>query len=273
MLKFTILVLAFFLQACVSATKQADQILMNSGQLPRQAQIENIVFIDQSAGFCGPATLAMAMNWAGASSISVDELAMQVFTPGMNGSLQTDLISASRRHGLMAVQIDSLQSLLSEVAAGHPVIVFENLSLSWAPQWHFALVVGYDLNKQQVIMHSGHDSSFHWDLRKFERSWKLGEYWGLVVLPSGQIAEYASELANVTSAVGLEQTLKLTEAAKSYKKILDKWPTNLVALIGLANHSFTEGRKQEAIELLNLAVKYHPDSVSAKHNLALALAK
>ena len=72
--------------------------------------------------------------------------------------------------------------MLTEIAAGNPVIIFENLALSWLPQWHYALALGYDLQRQEIILHSGHDANFRWDLSKFERSWMLGDYWGLVVL-------------------------------------------------------------------------------------------
>lgn len=273
MKKFLLLIFGFApFTGCVTRAIQTESLLNAPGSLPEFHQITEVPFIDQSVGFCGPATLAMAMRWLG-KSVSVEEIASQVYTPGMKGSLQTDLISASRRHGLMAVRLNNLQSLLSEVADGHPVIIFENLGLTWAPQWHYALILGFDIKKQQVIMHSGHDPNYHWDLKKFERSWMLGDYWGLVVLPAGEIAVAASELENVTAAVGLDQAEKYPEAEKSYKKILEKWPTNLVALIGLANLAHREGLRNEAIRLLQIALKYHPNSTAAKHNLAVAQAK
>ena len=148
--------------------------------------------------------------------------------------------------------------------------IFENLGLSWAVQWHYALVLGYDLKKQEIIMHSGHDAFYHWDLRKFERSWMLGDYWGLVVLPAGQLSVTADELAHVTSAVGIEKANKSIEAEKSYRKILEKWPTSLVALVGLANLVYKNGQKNEAVKLLRRAAIAHPESEAVQHNLAIA---
>lgn len=269
---FPTLALSFCLAGCVTTARQTENLLASPGSLPPAYLIENVEFVDQSAGYCGPATLTMALRWAG-KSVTVDELAPQVFTPGFNGSLQTDLISASRRQAMMAVRIEGLNQLLTEVAAGRPVIIFENLALSWAPQWHYALVLGYDLAKQEIIMHSGHDPYFRWDLSKFERSWMLGEYWGLVILPPGELAVAAGELANVTAAVGLEQAQKIPEAEKSYRKVLEKWPTSLVALIGLANILQKSGKKSEAVSLLKIAVKNHPDSKAAQHNLTVAQEK
>lgn len=267
-----VLAFALCLVGCVTPARQTEALLASPGNLPVKHLIENVEFIDQSAGYCGPATLTMALRWAG-KAVTVAEIAPQVFTPGFNGSLQTDLISASRRQAMMAVKIEGLNQLLAEVAAGHPVIIFENLSLSWAPQWHYALVLGFDLAKQEIILHSGHDPYYHWDLSKFERSWILGEYWGLVILPPGELAVAAGELANVTAAVGLEQAQKLPEAEKSYRKVLERWPTSLVALIGLANIMQKDGKKSEAIHLLKIAVKSHPDSKAAQHNLMIAQEK
>lgn len=264
---------ALLIASCATPARQTELLLGNPpSHLPLSHEIPDVAFVDQSSGYCGPATLTMAMQFA-KQSVTVDEVATLVYTPGMKGSLQTDLISASRRQGLMAVQINSLQALLSEIAAGHPVIIFENLALSWAPNWHYAFVFGYDLNSKEMIMHSGHDAFYRWDMKKFERSWMLGDYWGLVVMPAGDIAISAGEIANLTSAVGLEQTKKTVEAEKSYRAILKKWPSSLVALIGLANITHSDGRRNEAISLLRLALKHHPDSKAAQNNLAIAEAK
>ncbi len=267
-----LLTVTFVLLGCVTPAKQTELLLSRPGSLPVYKEISKVEFIDQSVGYCGPATLTMAMRWAG-EDVSVNEIAAQVYTPGMKGSLQADLISASRRHGLMAVPIHNLSALLTEVAAGHPVIIFENLGLTWAPTWHYAVVLGFDLNHQEIILHSGHQAFYHWNLKKFERSWMLGDYWGLVVLPAGELSVTADELANVTAAVGLEQAQKFKEAEKSYLKILDKWPTSLVSLIGLANLKYKNGLRNEAVTLLRRAIKFHPDSLAAKQNLAVAETK
>lgn len=253
---------------CATRAVQTEALLSSPQDLPGSHKIENVPFINQTTGHCGPATLTMAMRFAG-QDVSFEEISTLTYTPGLKGTLQQDLISASRRQGMMAIPIHNLSALLKEVSAGHPVIVFENLALSWAPQWHYALVFGYDLQKQEVIMHSGPNAFYHWDMKKFERSWMLGDYWGLVVLPAGELAVSAGEITHATAAVGLESANKTPEAEKSYRKILEKWPTSLVTLIGLANLAFKKGDRKEARRLLQVAVKAHPESAAAKHNLAI----
>lgn len=260
--------LAFGLIGCASATPQTDAYLQGLPNLIPSFEIQNVPFVDQSVGHCGPATLAMAMNWSG-KKISVEDLAPQVYTPGMKGSLQSDLISASRRNGMLAIPISGLDALLVEVAAGHPVIVFENLALSWLPQWHYAIVFGYDLPKQTVTMHSGPEAFKHWDLRKFERSWKLGNYWGLVVLPPDQLAASEGEFAHSKAAAALENIGKWEEARKAYQRIRSRWPKSLLAHIGLANIAFTQKDNVKSMYFLQHATADHPQSAIAWHNLAI----
>ena len=98
----------------------------------------------------------------------------------------------------------------------------------------------------------------------------LADYWGLVVLPPGQIAEAAGELANLVAAAGLEQANHLAEAYLSYTKIIEKWPTSLGALIGLGNIAYQKKEFAASVSFLRRAVKAHPNSAVAWHNLAIA---
>lgn len=264
-----IFIFGFLVSGCATQAVQTEALLRSPGFLSRNSLIQNVEFLDQSVGYCGPATLTMALRWAG-YSVNVDEIASQAFTPNMKGSLQSDMISAARRSGAIAIPIRGLKELFLELEAGHPVIIFENLSLSWAPLWHYALVLGFDLDRQQVIMHSGHDAYFHWDMSKFERSWMLGDYWGLVVLPAGHLAVSGSERKHVTAVVGLERAGYFKAAEKSYRKILERWPQSLISLIGLANLNFKNGDINKAIWLLRKAQKFHPESEAVKHNLEVA---
>ncbi len=258
-----------FLVACASGTPQADSLLSRVYTNQASHLIEGVPFIEQKVGYCGPATLTMALQSAG-RSVTVDEVAAQVYTPGMKGSLQADMISASRRQGMMAIPIEGFEALLEEVKAGHPVIVFENLSVSWLPQWHYAIVFGYDLRSQIVTMHSGPEAFKQWDIRKFERSWKLGGYWGLVVFNPQQTSASANELMHLSSASALELLGNLETANTAYQQILQRWPKSLGARIGLANIAYSRREYLRAVGFLYQAAVDHPESAIVWHNLAFA---
>src|SRR2546422_3737218 len=57
------------------------------------------------------------------------------------------------RSGQLAVPVTTLSDLLAEVAAGHPVLVFQNLGLHWIPRWHFAVAVG---DRKSTRLNSSH---------------------------------------------------------------------------------------------------------------------
>lgn len=262
-------VFAFLQIGCASIGHQTRALLKAPPDIPTASQIENVPFIEQAAGHCGPATLTMVMHWAKAP-VTLEQITPEVYTPGMKGSLQLDLISASHRHGLMAIPLEGLEPLLREVAAGHPVIVFENLGLSWYPKWHYAVVIGYDLKAEQLILHSGPNANERVDMIRFEHAWSLGKYWGLIVLPAGQLAKTSGEIATLRAAAGIEQAGLAPEAEKSYHAILQKWPESLGALIGLGNINYKRRDYKNAVSFLKQATQFHPNSTQAKHNLSVA---
>jgi hypothetical protein len=270
MIRLVLPALFFCLAGCaLTPARQTQYLLDNPPDLPAAHRIEQVKFIEQEDNFCGPATLAMAMDYAGKPA-PVEELAAQVFTPGKEGSLQQDMLSGARRQGMLAVQIQGLPSLLKEVEAGHPVIVFLNLGLSWYPIYHYALVTGYDLSDPAVVMHSGSTPGKVWNMKKFERSWSLGQYWGLVVLPVTELSAAASELEHSAAAAGLEALGHTREAELVYRNILKRWPKSYGALIGMGNLAYARGQFEQAVIYLKRAVEAHPDSSAAWHNLALA---
>lgn len=270
MIRLAPLSLLFCLAGCaLTPAKQTQFLLDNPPDLPAAHRIEDVKFIEQEENYCGPATLAMAMDFAG-KPIPVETLAPQVFTPGKEGSLQQDMLGGARRQGMLAVQIQGLPSLLKEVEAGHPVIVFLNLGLSWYPIYHYALVTGYDLSDPAIVMHSGSTPSKVWNMKKFERSWSLGQYWGLVVLPVTELSAAASELEHSSAAAGLEALGLNREAETVYRNILKRWPNSYGALIGMGNLAYARGQFGQSVAYLRRAVGAHPESAAAWHNLALA---
>jgi len=263
------LLVALLLSGCATTAPQATELLRDHGGVVPAAQVEGVPFIEQKTAECGPASLAMAMTWAGHEK-SADDLAPMMMTSSREGSLQEDMISAARREGLMAVRIEGYRALLGEIEAGHPVIIFENLGLSWYPQWHYAVVTGYDLARGEVIMHSGPTPDEHIDMKIFERSWKYSDYWGLVILAPDTTARTAGELENMRAAAGLELAKYPDLAAVAYRTILERWPESLSARMGLANVAYAKGDFKSSVRLLEEAVKLHPDSTQAQHNLDVA---
>jgi hypothetical protein len=269
MIRFWNLALLLVVSGCASTSRRTEEFLRAPTEIPQSVRLTKVTFIEQSQDFCGPAALSMAMGAAG-PAFSMEKIGTQTFTPGKAGTLQSDMLGASRRNRLLALPVTSVPDLLREVAAGNPVVVFQNLALSWYPKWHYAVAVGYDLKEREVILHSGPKAFTRVSFRRFESEWKGGHYWGLVVLPPSRLSPTASELDHATAAAALE-TLGLNEEALSaYESVLSRWPSSLGAYIGIANVRYAKHDWLGAVKALKDATRLHSESGMAWHNLALA---
>jgi tetratricopeptide (TPR) repeat protein len=270
--KLALVLLAQALTACATAPRQAKNILENPPRVSRSHSIDAVPFIEQQAAQCGPATMAMVLEHYGVKS-DLNVLVAQILTENKKGSLQSNMVSGARRQGMMAMTLSGFSDLLREVDAGHPVIVFENLALSWWPQWHYAVVYGYDLDRQLLYMHSGKEKNLSLSFDRFESDWSLGDYWGLVVVPPQELSASADELNHMNSAAVLENLGKKNEAEKAYTALLSRWPQSLGAHLGLANIYFSRADYKKSVDTLKRAQRFHPDSPTLKHNYSVALKK
>ncbi len=265
---FVIIIGLSVFNGCASvSTKKWYQ---DAGGIPLKHELNAVPFYPQKAYQCGPASLAMALVWSGIQ-IDPDALTPQVYTPSRKGSLQPAMIAAARRHGRVAYIIAGANALLSEIAAGHPVIVLQNLGLSWYPLWHYAIVIGYDLNAGVVILHSGITNQKITALRTFESTWARGEYWGLVVLPPDRLPATAAENSYVKAVVGLERARQWQAAADGYKTALAQWPESFSAHIGLSNSLYAQGDLITAEKVLRKTTNLFPNKGAAFNNLAQVL--
>jgi tetratricopeptide (TPR) repeat protein len=242
-------------------------MLEKAGNVPPRVEIEAVQFYSQKAYQCGPAALAMVLNWSGLP-ISPEDLTAEVFTPERKGSLQSAMVSAVRRNGRIAYVFTGLSDLFAEVAAGHPVIVLQNLGLSWYPVWHYSVVIGYDLPEQIIILRSGNIRRKRMPFRIFEKTWARSDYWGLLILQSNQLPATVKEDLFLKAVLGLEEARQYHVAIDGYHTALTQWPKNLTALIGIGNCHYALGELENAEKVLKEAIRYHPKSGPAYNNLA-----
>ncbi|MBI5895427.1 MAG: PA2778 family cysteine peptidase, partial [Desulfobacterales bacterium] len=199
--------------------------------------------------------------------------AAQVYTPGREGSLQPELVTAARRHGRLAYPIQGLDCLLEAVAAGRPVVVLQNLGLSWLPRWHYAVVVGYDLKQSQIILHTGKNADRTVGLATFDRTWRRAERWGLLVLPAGDLPVCAREAPYLQASLGLQQAGRLPEATRAFETAVQHWPASPAAHMAWGNALYAGGDAAAAAEAFAQATRIDPADGDAFNNLAHVLAE
>ncbi len=255
-----------------AGTPQTDELLAARSEPRNPVELTDVPFFPQSPYQCGPAALATVLTSAGAAT-TPDALAPQVYLPGRRGSLQFELLAATRRYGYISYVLEPrLDDLLNEVAAGTPVLVLQNLGLSWYPRWHYAVVVGFDLSTGEIILRSGGEARHVVSMRVFERTWKRGGSWAMVSMPPDRLPRTAVETSYVLAVVSLERLQKWRDVAVAYDTALTRWPDNLVARIGLGNSRYALGDVPGAEAAYRRATRDHPDAGVAFNNLAQVLA-
>lgn len=267
-----IFALLILLQGC--ATPQLNALQRQfPAELPRRVELDHVPYFAQDAYQCGPATLAMVF---GANGIAIEpqQFEAEVYLPEKLGSLQVEMLAATRRHGLLAYEIEpQLNTLLVEIAAGRPAIVLQNLGLSWYPVWHYAVAIGYDIDRAEIILRSGSERRQVLPLKTFERTWARSNYWAMLALSPDRLPARADENRYIAAALALEQTKQLHTAHRAYATAMQRWPSNLNASMGAGNTAYALGDFALAEKAFEQATRAHPESGAAFNNLADTLAQ
>lgn len=269
--RFLVGVFLLCLGACASPPQMRTLLGSPPVALPKHVELTEVPFFAQEAFQCGPASLAMSLNAAGISA-TPEMLKPELYVPDQHGSLQIEMLSATRRHGAIAYQLaPSLSDMLREIAAGTPVVVLQNLAFGWYPVWHYAVVIGYDLDREEIILRSGLERRQILPMRTFEYTWARSGYWAMVTMPPGRIPETAEEKSYIFAISALEKISDAENAQIAYKSVLNRWPKNLTAQIGLGNIAYRSHDLAQAEQAFRSATTDHPDSVAAFNNLAQVL--
>jgi hypothetical protein len=267
-------ILALLLLSGCAAPLQSTKLLdAPPAGLARAVELEQVPFFPQERYQCGPAALATVLSWSGAE-VKPDDLIAEVYLPRRQGSLQIELAAAARRHGRVPYVLDKdIRAVLTEVQAGHPVLVLLNLGLSWYPRWHYAVVAGFDLDRDRVILRSGTERRDVMSLELFERTWRRGERWAMVVMPPGELPGTARELPYLQSVLPFEETAAWDTAAQAYAGAWRLWPDSVGAGMGLGNSEYERGEYAAAAAAYRKLLARHSGFAPALNNLAQALAR
>ena len=235
------------------------------------AELSDVPFFPQSDYDCGPAALATILNDAGVA-VSPAELIDAVYIDGLQGSLQVELLAASRREGLIPMPVgESAEHLLAEVGSGRPVLVMQNLGFARAPVWHYAVVVGYSAERSRFVLRSGAEPRRLQRDSRFLRSWRLAENWGFVVVEPGDIPASATPDSYMRALLGASGQLELASADRAYDAALDRWPDDLLVLFLAATREQTRENLAPAARLYRRLLALDPAHAAGRNNLANVL--
>jgi hypothetical protein len=266
-----LLLAVLLLNGCATPLQTHELLRGPPDEIPRQVELDQTPFHPQELYQCGPAALATVLGARGLM-VQPDDLVDEVYIPERQGSLQTEMLASARARGFVAYVIEPhMETLLKEVAAGQPVLVFQNLGLNVFPYWHYAVVIGFDLDAEEIILRSGTIRRHVTPMPVFERTWRRGDYWAFVVQPPGQLPTTAQPLPWLRAANALEATGQLDTAATAYKTATRHWPEHPVAWIGLGNTLYALEEFPAAEQAFRQLIHQDPKAHAAWNNLAHVL--
>ncbi|MDH3979157.1 MAG: PA2778 family cysteine peptidase [Gammaproteobacteria bacterium] len=266
-----VLLLAAMLTGCTTARQSHTLLSTASGDLPLHTELAATPFFPQARYQCGPAALATVLGAQGLA-VTPESLIDAVYIPALQGSLPEEISATARRHGRLAYPLQpSLHDLLGEIAAGHPVLVFQNLGLRWLPKWHFAVVIGYDLESGELVLRSGTTPRWRSSLATFEKTWARAGYWALVILPPGEVPASAQITRYLQAAHDLESGGNTVAAQAALQASVQRWPNDSLAWLAYGNNRYHDTDYTTAVTAFSHATNIAPDQAQGWNNLAYAL--
>jgi hypothetical protein len=262
------------LTGCAALVPQSEALRESPpAGIAARTELDQVPFFPQDEFECGPAALATVLA-AGGVAVTPDDLVSQVYIPERKGSLQVEMMAAARRHGRISYQLSPrFEDLLREVNAGNPVIVLQNLGVGPVERWHYAVVVGYDLQERELALRSGESRRRVLPFPVHEFVWRKSDYWAMVAVPPDRIPATADEARWLAAVAAMERIGDARDARSAYAAALARWPESLNSAIGLANAHYTLKELPRAEAVLRDASRRAPDSVVILNNLAHILSE
>jgi len=238
---------------------------------PHSIELTEVPFFSQGDDLCGPASISMLLVYRGFDT-SPAKLEPLIYIPGRKGSLQAEMLAVTRRLDFIPYVIEpKLEDLVLELGAGNPVLVLQNLGFGWLPKWHYAVVIGYNLDRDIVVLRSGNKDRLEMPSTLFMRHWRDSGYWAMVALPAAQLPKTARELPWLESVASLERLQRWETVNKAYDTAIVRWPQSFYAHLGAGNARYHLHQLKSASAYYLQAAHIRPDSAVAHNNLAQTL--
>lgn len=247
-----------------------DVRIMVSDLEKQQTDVELIQtpFYPQVTDQCGPSALASVLNFSGIA-VTPEALKSRIYIPDRQGSLQLEMLAATRRYGRIPYLIDQdVGVLLGELRSGRPVLVLQNLGSKLMPIWHYAVVVGYLAENKQFVLRSGDKERHLTSARKFVRTWRRAGYWGILALRPGEFPASPDADRYVRSVASIEAIGDIETAIAGYQAATKRWPDYSLAWLGMGNAHYAQGDLNSAESAYQRVLSMDSDHLVALHNLS-----
>lgn len=240
------------LGACASGP---DLRLLRAADEPLHAHLDTVPYYPHAVAPGGAESLAMVLQAGGAQA-----------SPEVLGAMTEDeMLATPNRHGFVSYPAGgSLTALLLELDAGHPVIVQRTL-----PERAFLVVVGYDLERNELIVHLPTARAARVSIARFDRDWARSDRWAMVALPPDTVPVAVSPRIALTAMHDFEQAVGEPDALPAWVAATEAWPEQAVAWFARGNAHAARRELGEARDAYLVAVSLAPELEPAWLGLGL----
>lgn len=233
--------------------------------------LKRVPFYPQSDFQCGPAALAGVLGASGVRK-TPQALVPQVYLPGRRGSLQVELLAATRRAGRIAYPVErQVDALTAELSAERPVLVLQNLLVRTVPRWHYAVLVGADPKRNRLVLNSGTRKALPVRASNFQRTWDWADRWGMVALRPGELPARADPAVYLSAVADFEAVAGAAKARPAYLAAHKRWPRDARVQLALGNQAHGSGQRAQAVRHYRTGLTYAPGDAVLVNNLASVL--
>ena len=233
----------------------------------------DVPFHPQTKMQCGPAALATVLGASGVE-VTPEALAPQVYLPEREGSLQLELVGATRRAGRIPYRMERTpEALLAELETGRPVLVLQNLLVRTLPKWHYAVLVGADPGGNRMVLNSGEERGLEVSAPSFLRTWDWGGRWAIVVLRPGELPARPDPTTYLTAVADFEAVAGAAAAQPAWQAAMQRWPSDPRPHLALGNQAHADGDDIAAARHYRAGLALAPRDPVLGNNLASVLGK
>lgn len=180
-------ILVFCAAVCLCLTTGCATNIAKRPTNNTKAVIAKVPFVKQKPDYCGPASLAMIFNFY-ALNVSQDEIAREIFSPELKGTLSLEMVSYAFEKGFDAdVYNGSMADIRAKLEAGFPLIVSHKAEKD-DKRVHYIVVFGFDDGKEVFYGHldtkNGQAQAI--DYRRFLKHWDMADNLTIFIRPANK---------------------------------------------------------------------------------------
>ena len=197
--------------ACIAALAGcAGNVSPQIQRLPERVELNSVPFYRGEMYQGAPQSLAALLTYQG-TVITPGLLEKPLRLPGGEGDLQWSIPTLAREYGLVVYPLRArLPMLLEQVAAGYPVLVRYAEGSPFWPEIHYGVLVGYNRQKQTVLLRAGNNLRESRSFSAFESDFQSLGGWAVLLqkptqLPANVEPERWLKAAQELAGAGQEQ--------------------------------------------------------------------